>query len=109
MPPSRNAPCPCGSGRKYKKCCEPQRTALSIVPRAADDDDDDGADPPDEAPATPAAAPRRKAKRPPVLRKDDDVLEVMMETAELREAWDRLDFYSQRDVRARLRERLGIE
>ena len=19
---SRNAPCPCGSGRKYKKCCE---------------------------------------------------------------------------------------
>ncbi len=20
--PSRNAPCPCGSGKKYKKCCE---------------------------------------------------------------------------------------
>lgn len=20
--PSRNAPCPCGSGRKYKKCCK---------------------------------------------------------------------------------------
>ncbi|MEM9327305.1 MAG: SEC-C metal-binding domain-containing protein [Bacteroidota bacterium] len=19
--PSRNAPCPCGSGRKYKRCC----------------------------------------------------------------------------------------
>jgi uncharacterized protein len=19
--PERNAPCPCGSGRKYKKCC----------------------------------------------------------------------------------------
>lgn len=22
--PSRNAPCPCGSGRKYKKCCQPR-------------------------------------------------------------------------------------
>ena len=21
MPTSRNAPCPCGSGKKYKKCC----------------------------------------------------------------------------------------
>lgn len=21
MPPGRNAPCPCGSGRKYKSCC----------------------------------------------------------------------------------------
>lgn len=20
-PPSKNAPCPCGSGRKYKRCC----------------------------------------------------------------------------------------
>ena len=20
--PSRNGPCPCGSGKKYKKCCE---------------------------------------------------------------------------------------
>ena len=20
-PPARNAPCPCGSGKKYKKCC----------------------------------------------------------------------------------------
>jgi hypothetical protein len=24
MSVSRNAPCPCGSGRKYKKCCLPQ-------------------------------------------------------------------------------------
>jgi hypothetical protein len=22
--PSRNAPCPCGSGKKYKKCCLPR-------------------------------------------------------------------------------------
>ncbi|MBE3045959.1 SEC-C domain-containing protein [Candidatus Bathyarchaeota archaeon] len=21
MPSKRNAPCPCGSGRKFKKCC----------------------------------------------------------------------------------------
>jgi len=33
MPPSRNQPCPCGSGAKYKKCCaagppaEPRRSA----------------------------------------------------------------------------------
>jgi len=23
--PDRNAPCPCGSGRKYKKCCGAER------------------------------------------------------------------------------------
>lgn len=23
VPPSRNAPCPCGSGKKYKRCCRP--------------------------------------------------------------------------------------
>ncbi|MDD2685093.1 MAG: SEC-C metal-binding domain-containing protein [Gallionella sp.] len=22
MKPSRNDPCPCGSGKKYKKCCQ---------------------------------------------------------------------------------------
>jgi len=28
--PTRNAPCPCGSGRKYKRCCAgPQTTALA--------------------------------------------------------------------------------
>ncbi len=27
--PSRNAPCPCGSGKKYKRCC-------AVAPRAAD-------------------------------------------------------------------------
>ena len=25
----RNDPCPCGSGRKYKKCCGQQRTTTS--------------------------------------------------------------------------------
>lgn len=25
--PSRNKPCPCGSGRKYKSCCQPKRGA----------------------------------------------------------------------------------
>ena len=32
--PGRNGPCPCGSGRKYKKCCLPheaQRTAFAAV------------------------------------------------------------------------------
>src|SRR5512137_791455 len=27
--PGRNAPCPCGSGRKYKKCCLPKDEASS--------------------------------------------------------------------------------
>jgi len=26
--PERNAPCPCGSGKKYKRCCAAQATAL---------------------------------------------------------------------------------
>jgi len=25
--PGRNEPCPCGSGKKYKKCCEPKEAA----------------------------------------------------------------------------------
>jgi len=29
MPPGRNDPCPCGSGRKYKRCCEPRDRAES--------------------------------------------------------------------------------
>ena len=29
--PSRNAPCPCGSGKKYKKCCGAQ-AAVSTAP-----------------------------------------------------------------------------
>ncbi len=28
-PPSRNAPCPCGSGRKFKKCCGAHASAIS--------------------------------------------------------------------------------
>lgn len=27
MSPERNDPCPCGSGKKYKKCCSPAQTA----------------------------------------------------------------------------------
>lgn len=31
--PSRNRPCPCGSGRKYKKCClPPQEQSPEIAP-----------------------------------------------------------------------------
>lgn len=28
--PSRNAPCPCGSGKKYKRCCLPKDQAAEI-------------------------------------------------------------------------------
>lgn len=27
--PGRNDPCPCGSGRKYKNCCQGETTGLS--------------------------------------------------------------------------------
>ena len=41
----RNEPCPCGSGRKYKKCCDPpgklilhaRRNRLVLVPSASRD------------------------------------------------------------------------
>jgi len=31
MPPGRNDPCPCGSGKKYKKCCLPREEAVAVV------------------------------------------------------------------------------
>jgi hypothetical protein len=55
--PGRNAPCPCGSGRKYKNCCLPADEARERAARAAsataptvsvwdtpDDEPDDAAD-----------------------------------------------------------------
>jgi tetratricopeptide (TPR) repeat protein len=37
----RNTPCPCGSGRKYKKCCmEKHETAIRNPDRSPDDLDD---------------------------------------------------------------------
>ena len=29
---SRNDPCPCGSGKKYKRCCLPNAAAASLPP-----------------------------------------------------------------------------
>jgi hypothetical protein len=29
--PGRNAPCPCGSGRKFKKCCLGKDPGLPVV------------------------------------------------------------------------------
>jgi tetratricopeptide (TPR) repeat protein len=31
MTPSRNAPCPCGSGKKYKKCCLTSKTENDVL------------------------------------------------------------------------------
>lgn len=31
--PAKNRPCPCRSGEKYKKCCEPHFPLLSVEPR----------------------------------------------------------------------------
>ncbi|MGH9204248.1 MAG: SEC-C metal-binding domain-containing protein [Vicinamibacterales bacterium] len=30
-PPSRNDPCPCGSGRKYKRCCMEREQSLRVA------------------------------------------------------------------------------
>jgi hypothetical protein len=35
MTPGRNVPCPCGSGRKYKRCCLPRDEAREHEQRAA--------------------------------------------------------------------------
>jgi len=31
----RNEPCPCGSGRKFKQCCESKRQSMSLPMRVA--------------------------------------------------------------------------
>lgn len=33
MKHARNAPCPCGSGKKYKKCCEPPKATKPTIQR----------------------------------------------------------------------------
>jgi hypothetical protein len=47
----RNDPCPCGSGKKYKKCCleKDEEEARRMLAAAAVDDDDDDDDDDDEA------------------------------------------------------------
>ena len=30
--PARNGPCPCGSGKKYKRCCEPMFPLVNVQP-----------------------------------------------------------------------------
>lgn len=47
----RNDPCPCGSGKKYKKCCLPKEQQRSVAGRRKDDTDDFFED----LPAEPAA------------------------------------------------------
>jgi hypothetical protein len=37
--PGRNDPCPCGSGKKYKKCCLPKGEARADAAHAHDDDE----------------------------------------------------------------------
>lgn len=36
----RNDPCPCGSGKKYKKCCLPKEQQKSVASRRKDETDD---------------------------------------------------------------------
>jgi len=41
MKPGRNDPCPCGSGKKYKKCCIPKYdTPVATAQRLSEDRDD---------------------------------------------------------------------
>jgi len=57
-PPGRNAPCPCGSGKKYKKCCLPADLQRQAV----------------QSPAPPAPLP---VKRTPVVFLEDDDLDEL--------------------------------
>lgn len=54
MKPGRNDPCPCGSGQKFKKCCEKQAAVAVTVPAAAEK----------EAEATATAAAPAGSTRP---------------------------------------------
>jgi hypothetical protein len=55
----RNDPCPCGSGKKYKKCCLETDEAAAREQRAAAQAPPAEAEPPGEAPATAAPRPDR--------------------------------------------------
>ena len=37
MKPGRNDPCPCGSGKKFKKCCQ-DKSAAHVTPNAPAND-----------------------------------------------------------------------
>jgi hypothetical protein len=41
MNPGRNDPCPCGSGKKYKKCCLPKGEEAKRATQAKPPDWDD--------------------------------------------------------------------
>jgi len=53
----RNDPCPCGSGKKYKKCCLDKDEAAAREQRAAAQAPPADAEPPGQSPATAAPGP----------------------------------------------------
>jgi hypothetical protein len=68
----RNAPCPCGSGKKYKMCCLAQDEAASRTAAAA------------AAEASPAPARKRGAayQPPPPLEPHEEAMEARWEQYE---------------------------
>ena len=60
--PGRNAPCICGSGRKYKQCCLDKDEAEARVAHAKALAE--APEPSPEAAATPARAPKHQTEQP---------------------------------------------
>src|SRR5437868_15478192 len=61
MTTGRNDPCPCGSGKKFKKCCLGKNRAASVLPPAADL----GSAPTPSGRSSELAGPSRAARRAP--------------------------------------------
>lgn len=66
-PPGRNAPCSCGSGRKYKHCCLAKDEAAAAVAREearAAAEAEPGAEPAETDRSAPTQGPRHQTEQP---------------------------------------------
>ena len=67
MPPGRNDPCPCGSGRKYKHCCLAKDEAAAAVAREeamAAAEAEAAVEPAEADTPAPTLAPRHQTEQP---------------------------------------------
>ncbi len=62
--PGRNAPCPCGSGKKYKHCCLVKDEEADRVARERKASAAPPVDPAEDVPAKPATPPPRATSQP---------------------------------------------
>src|SRR5262245_56621688 len=90
MTTGRNDPCPCGSGKKYKKCCMNKGAGAGSPSSPATAADNArqliGAPPRPRPPSPPAAAPPRRPRSPEEERANAHWKEFEAAGAEEREA-----------------------